>query len=92
MYGKLNDGNLTIAPKKLPGDGVVVYNPPEAMYRAQGWKPVEFTDSPEAPDGFYCESAWEETADSIVQIWTLVPLPDDVDDAEALSILLGGAE
>ena len=51
MYGKLNDGNLTIAPRKLPGDGVVVYNPPESMYRAQGWKPVEFTDAPEAPEG-----------------------------------------
>lgn len=92
MYGKLDDGNLTIAPRKLNGDGVVVYNPPESMYRAQGWKPVEFTDASEAPDGFYYESSWEETADSIVQTWTLVPLPDDVDDAEAYNIIFGGAE
>lgn len=26
MYGKLIDGELQIAPKKLNGDGVVVYN------------------------------------------------------------------
>lgn len=92
MFGKLINGNLTIAPKKLNGDGVVVYNPPAEMYREQGYKPVEFTDAPEAPEGYTYESGWEETADSIVQTWTLVSLPDDIDDAEALSILLGGAE
>lgn len=92
MYGKLINGNLTIAPRKLNGDGVVVYNPPEAMYRAQDYKPVEFTDAPEAPEGYTYESGWEETADSIVQTWTLVPLPDDIDDAEAYNIIFGGAE
>lgn len=92
MYGKLVDGNLTIAPRKLNGDGVVVYNPTEAMYREQGWKPVEFTDAPEAPGGYTYESGWEETAESIVQTWTLVPLPDEVDDAEAFDIIFGGAE
>lgn len=90
MYGKLNDGNLEIAPRKLNGDGVVVYNPPESMYRAQGYKPVELTDAPEAPEGYTYESGWEETADSIVQTWMLVPLPDDIDDAEAYSIIFGG--
>lgn len=92
MYGKLNDGNLTIAPRKLNGDGVVVYNPPAEMYLAAGYKPVEFTDSPEAPEGYTYESAWEETAGSIVQTWTLVPLPDDIDDAEAFDIIFGGGE
>lgn len=92
QYGKLIDGNLTIAPRKLPGDGVVVYNPPESMYRAQGWKPVEFADAPEAPEGFYYASVWEETADSIVQTWALVPVPDEVDDSEAFDIIFGGGE
>lgn len=92
MYGKLNDGNLTIAPRKLNGDGVVVYNPPEAMYREQGWKPIEFTDAPEAPTGYTYESGWTEQEEAIVQTWTLVPLPDDIDDAEAYNIIFGGAE
>lgn len=92
MYGKFIDGDFIPAPRKLNGDGVVVYNPPAEMYRAQGWKPVEFTDAPEAPEGFYDESGWEETAESIVQTWTLVPLPDDIDDAEAYNIIFGGAE
>ena len=92
MYGKLISGSVQYAPNKLPGDGVVVYNPPEAMYREQGYKPVEFTDAPEAPEGYTYESAWEETAESIVQTWTLVPLPDDIDEAEAFDIIFGGAE
>lgn len=92
MYAKLIDGALTIAPKKLSGDGVIVYNPPESMYRAQGWKPVTFVDPPEAPSGYYYESGWEEQTDSIVQTWTLTPLPDDIDEAEAYDIIFGGAE
>ena len=90
MYGKLNEGELHIAPKKLNGDGVVVYNPPESMYLEQGWKPVEYTDPPEAPSGYYYESGWEEQTDAIVQTWTLTPLPDDIDEAEAYDIIFGG--
>ena len=92
MYAKLIEGALNIAPKKLLGDGVIVYNPPESMYRAPGWKPVTFTDAPEAPEGYYYESGWEETAEAIVQTWTLTPLPDDIDEDEAYDIIFGGAE
>ena len=92
MYGKLIDGVLQIAPRKLPGDGVIVYNPPAEMYLAAGYKPVTFTDPPEAPSGYYYESGWEEQNEAIVQTWTLVPLPDDIDEAEAYDIIFGGAE
>lgn len=92
MYAKLIDGALNIAPKKLPGDGTTVYNPPAEMYLAQGWKPVQYTDPPEAPEGYYYESGWEEQTDAIMQTWTLVPMPDDIDDAEAYNIIFGGAE
>lgn len=90
MYGKLIDGELYGAPKKLNGDGVIVYNPPAEMYLEQGWKPIEYTDPPEAPSGYYYESGWEEQTDAIVQTWTLTPLPDDIDDAEAYDIIFGG--
>lgn len=92
MYGKLIDGNLIIAPKKLPGDGTTVYNPPEEMYLAAGYLPVEFTQAPEAPAGYYYEAGWEQTETAIVQIWTLTPLPDDIDEVEAFDIIFGGAE
>ena len=93
MYGKLIDGELQIAPKKLNGDGVVVYNPPAEMYLAQGWKSVAYTEQPDDPPaGYYYESGWEEQTDAIVQTWVLIPLPDDIDEAEAYDIIFGGAE
>ena len=92
MYGKLIDGALHRAPKKLPGDGVIVYNPTAEMLLSAGYKPVTFTDEPEAPEGYYYESGWEETAETIVQTWTLTPLPDDIDEAEAYGIIFGGGE
>lgn len=91
MYAKLIEGALNIAPKKLPGDGTIVYNPPEEMYLKQGWKSMIFVEPPEAPEGYYYEPGWEEQTEAIVQIWTLMPLPDDVDEFEAFDIIFGGA-
>lgn len=91
MYGKLENDILILAPKMLPGEGVNVWNPPAEMYLAQGWKPVVYTDPPnDPPSGYYYESGWEEQADAIVQTWTLTPLPDDIDEAEAYDIIFGG--
>lgn len=92
MYAKIIDGNFRIAPKKLPGDGVIVYNPPEEMYLAAGYKSVQYTNSPESQEGFYYEPGWEERTDVIMQTWTLRPLPDDIDEAEAYNIIFGGTE
>lgn len=91
MYGKLIDGFIHYAPLKLNGDGVVVYNPPAEMYLEQGWKPVEYIEQPvDPPAGYSYESGWEEQTEAIVQTWTLTPLPDDIDEAEAYDIIFGG--
>ena len=90
MYAKLIDGELHRAPNKLPGDGVTVFNPPAEMYRAAGYKPVQFTTSPDAPEGYEYESGWDEQDDAIIQTWTLVEIPDDIDEAEAFDIIFGG--
>lgn len=92
MYAKIINGQLHKAPKKLIVDSVQVWNAPAEAYLAQGWKPVVFTDAPEAPTGYYYESGWTEEDDEIVQTWTLVPLPDDIDEYEAYQIIVGGAE
>lgn len=91
MYAKLIDNNFIIAPKKLNGENVIVYNPPAEMYASQGWLPVVFTEEPEAPSGYIYEPSWEQRNGKIVQIWMLIELLDDVDSDEALEILLGGA-
>lgn len=55
MYAKIVDGALQIAPRKLAGDGVMVYNPPTEMYLAAEYKPLHYTDLPEAPEGYHYE-------------------------------------
>ena len=92
MYGKLIDGALQSAPKRLIIDDTQVWNASAEAYLAQGWKPVTFTDAPEAPSGYYYESGWDEQTDAIVQTWTLTELPDDIDEYEAYQIIVGGAE
>ena len=93
MYGKLIDNELKAAPPKLPGNGVNVWNPPAEMYLEQGWKPVTFNDPPDdAPEGYHYENGWEENESAIVQTWTLVESPDDIDEAEAWEILFGEGE
>lgn len=89
MYGKLIEGELQNAPKKLEINGNWVWNAPAEEYLAQGWKEVRFTDEPEPIEGYFWQSGWTETETEIVQTWTQEPLPDDVDEAEAWNILFG---
>lgn len=91
MYGKLIDGVLHRAPKMLHIGSNNVWNPTAEQYDAAGYKPVEYTDAPEAPEGFYYESGWEEQETAIVQTWTMVELPpEEMSAEEALEIILGG--
>lgn len=90
MYGKLIEGVLSEAPKKLTIGDNQVWNAPPEEYLAQGWKPIVFTESPEAPEGYYYESGWEENDHEIEQTWILTELPDDAE--EILNILTGDAE
>ena len=93
MYGKLTDGRLITAPKMLVIGSTKVWNATAEQYAAQGWLPVVYTDAPEQ-DGYYAESGWAEEDGRIVQEWVLIPIPEDedIDDAEALQIILGGDE
>lgn len=90
MYGKLIENELVIAPHKLVTNGFVVYNPPADLYLVNGYYPITFTDEPSAPEGYTYESSWEQQEDTIIQVWTLVKLPDEVDPAEAFEFLFGG--
>ena len=90
MYGKIVQDGLQVAPNKLPGEGVIIYNPSAEMYLKHGWYPVEFTDPPEPREGYYYTSSWEQQDDVIVQTWEFYPLPDDISEAEAYDIIFGG--
>lgn len=90
-YAKLESGIIHYAPKKLTIGANNVWNPTGEQYEEAGYKVVEYTTQPEAPEGYYYASGWEEQENAIVQTWTLEELPADIeiDDIEALGIILG---
>ena len=56
----------------------------------EGYKPAEYTEAPEAPSGYTAMCYWKEEPNSFIQTWEIVPESNEIDDAEALSILTGG--
>ena len=89
-YGKFINGALTLAPKKITIGDFNIWNGTEQQYRSLGYKPVQYAEPPEPPEGYDYEFAWEEDDDEIVQTYTLVehePTPEEI-----LAILLGEGE
>lgn len=87
MYAKFIDGEIIFAKRIEEIDGVQVKFPTEEQYRSIGFKPVRFTEMPEAPDGYQYEEGFREETDAIVQTWELKE--SEVDEAEAWNILFG---
>ena len=92
MYGYLENEELRRAPNPMVIGENRVWNPTDEMYETAGYKKVVFTDPPETEPGYHAEFGWEEQEDRIVQVWTVVKDPDDIDEAEAFGIIFGGAE
>ena len=92
MFGKLIDGELRGAPNPLKTEESYIFTNNAAIYLANGYKPIILTDSPS--DGKSYISSWTETETEIVQVWTEQQQSDDdqISDAEALSIITGGAD
>ena len=93
-YAKLINSSPVYAPNPILHDGLWYGNPPSSVYEAEGYKPVQYTAPGEAPEGCYMAEVWTETETEIVQGWEAVELPPegDIDPAEALDIIVGGAE
>lgn len=88
MFGKVINGILKPAPKKVDIDGLQIWNPSSDQYTEAGWKPVIFTDQPDPEAGYYYAAGWKETTKKITQTWTKTELPDEVSDSEALAAIL----
>lgn len=79
MYGRIEDGALTIAPKG----------------ETEGYFPVRYTTPPEPKEGGYWEAEWEQKDGEIVQVWVWVDLSkpsDEVGKDEAFEIIFGGEQ
>lgn len=86
-YAKLNGGEIDFAPKMITIGGFNIWNATEQQYSSLGYKPVQYADPPEPPEGYDYEFAWEEDDDEIVQTYTLVE--HELTNDEILAILLG---
>ena len=76
ILGKLVDGALSYAPRKIIVDGKTIFNPTDTLLKEQGFKDVETTEAPDdAPDGKIYVSSYENKGDYIEQVWTLVDAP-----------------
>ena len=81
-YAKLINNTLTLAPNPIVVGDRQIGNPPAEVYTEQGYKPVRYTDPPVVAEGFVAVPGWEETAEEIVQTWTVEEVP--ITDEEAL--------
>ena len=98
MYGKMINGELSYAPRKLTGVPVefppaeeggepvtmlcTVTNPTPEQYAAAGWLPVAETQRPADGDGYHYEAGYELDGGQIVQVWERVDDPAPSDADE----------
>ena len=76
LLGKLVNGALSYAPKKIIVDGKTIFNPSDELLKEQGYKEMQTTDMPDdAPEGKLYVSGWTGAGETIQQVWTLVDAP-----------------
>lgn len=86
-YARLINGALQYVPSPIREGGRDIFTTDPTPY---GYKPVTYTEPPAVEEGFVAVPGWTETEESILQTWTVEP-EGDIDPAEALEIILGGA-
>lgn len=68
MLGKIINGALSYAPKKIVIDGKTIFNPGDTLLRQQGYKDVETSEAPTvSTQTQQAVSSWQEQEDKIVQ-------------------------
>ena len=87
LLGKLVNGALSYAPKKISIDGKTIFNPEEELLKEQGYKEIRKSDIPDdAPDGKIYVSSYEDKGDYIEQVWTLIDEPPKAKEELAIEL------
>ena len=74
ILGKLINGAISYAPKKIIIDGKTIFNPTDTFLKEQGYKDVETSEAPAvSTQTQQAVSSWQEQADKITQVWELKP-------------------
>ena len=91
-YAKLINNRPVYAPNPITVDGVRIGNPSPELLLEQGYKPVQLTNQPEPQGIGWWETVWTEEDEAVVQgwVWHEATDEDEISDAEALDMLLGG--
>lgn len=91
-YAKLINDRPSYAPNPILHNEWRIWNPPQEVYLAQGYKSVSYTEQPEPPSVGHWDETWTETDEAIVQGWSWHEATDEdeISDSEALNILSGG--
>ena len=78
MLGKLVNGALSYAPRKIVVDGKTIFNPGEEILKEQGYKDVETAEAPAvSTQTQQAVPSWTEQEGKIVQTWELKPTQPD---------------
>lgn len=78
MLGKLVNGALSYAPRKIIVDGKTIFNPPKDVLKEQGYKEVETSEAPTvSTQTQQAVPSWQEQENKIVQAWELKPAQPD---------------
>lgn len=74
VLGKIVEGVLHYAPRKIVIDGMQIHNPTVEQLKKAGYKEVIDTAMPEepAPDGQHYEPHYEDKGKQIEMVWELV--------------------
>ncbi len=91
-YAKLLNGSISFAPNPILHDGLWIGNPPAEVYLEAGFKSVRYTNPPEPEPGYIAVPGWVETAEEIVQVWTVEEEPDEISEERAYRIITGEEE
>lgn len=89
MYGKIIEGMLQYAPRKIKEGNSTTYNPTVETLEALGYKPIVYTDQPQTEIGYTAECSWIDEGEQITQIWTIIECDLSAEEiAQALAEVL----
>ena len=78
ILGKLVDGALSYAPRKIIIDGKTIFNPTDTLLKEQGYKDVETAEAPAvSTQTQQAVPSWTEQENKIVQTWEVKPAQPD---------------
>lgn len=72
-YGKLENGTITYASKRIEHNGYITINPTPEQLKDAGYYEVVYT-APEDREGYTAKATWKKVRGKIKQTWEYEPI------------------